>query len=596
MATIIQLSPQLASMIAAGEVVERPSSVVKELVENSLDAGSTSIKIDLLDSGLKKITVLDNGCGMSSEDILLALMRHATSKIKTADDLFRITSLGFRGEALPSIASISMLTITSNPSIIEGYFYQVKAGDVINHGPTQMPKGTKIEVENLFFNTPARYKHLGNTYQEQSAIVEYLYKLALSHPNVAFTLTNNNKLLFNTSGSNDILEIITAAYGIDTAKALVAFHGSNNLYHIHGFTTNNQVFRSNRNAINIIVNGRIIRNLKMIYAVSDAYQTLLPVGKYPVTTLFIEANPLLIDVNVHPSKLEIRFTDEQDLKRLITNTIYSNLTMRPLFESNSVLKEEPSIELLKTDNDSTLINTSIDKSIDIWDLFKDAPINDELLEELSEEVKPQKEEYVQVKMKEPTLFFQNLTYLGQYHQTYLLFEDEDNLYLLDQHAAMERIMYEKISKEFEEINRQGYDLLIPMTIDFSLSEIPLILNLIDELKAMGIAIEPFGGTTIIVRTIPDWIPKSLEVEFVSDIINHLINDRLANKQKMYDTLAKSLSCKQSIKANMKISYEEVKELLIGLDKCRMPYTCPHGRPTLIKFSNYEIEKMFKRVI
>lgn len=590
------MSEQLANLIAAGEVVERPASVVKELVENSIDANSSKIKVELTDCGLKKITVLDNGSGMEKEEIPLALMPHATSKIKSVDDLFKITTLGFRGEALPSISSVSTMRITSSTDGNSGYFYLYKSGKETDNGYASLPKGTMIEVENLFYNTPARLKHLGSTYQELSSISDYLYKSALSHPNIAFTLINNGKTLFKTSGDNNIEDIMAESYGNSIRKTLIAFSGENGLYKINGYTTNNEIFRSNRSGITIVVNGRVIRNLNLIYAVSDAYQTILTTGKHPITTLFIETDPTLIDVNVHPSKLEIRMTDELELKKLITNSISLAIREQELLK----YKKE---ETIKEISEEIYEIPSSDSTEDLWSLFeedeteKDEDLPIQTPQEKAVEIEDETKEVVQIKfIPQDRSFFKNLHFIGRFNETYLLLEDESTLYLLDQHAAMERIMYEKISNSFFKNNDGCYDLLVPITMEFTLKEKILIMENKDKLSNLGISIDEFGNNVVIIRSIPTWIPNGDEVEFIHDIIQHLIIDEPVNKGIMYDSLAKKLSCKQSIKANMHIREDEVKVLLEGLDKCEMPYTCPHGRPTMIKFTKYEIEKLFKRVI
>ena len=590
------MSEELANLIAAGEVVERPASVVKELVENSVDAGATKIKVELIDCGLKKITVLDNGSGMDKEEIPLALIPHATSKIQNVDDLFKITTLGFRGEALPSIASVSSMRITSSTDGKEGYYYLYKSGKQSENGYASLPKGTMIEVENLFYNTPARLKHLGSTYQELSNISDYLYKSALSHPDISFTLVNNGKTLFKTNGDNNIIDIMAESYGNNIRNTLISFKGENGLYKINGYTTNNEIFRSNRSGITIVVNGRVIRNLNLIYAVSDAYQTILTTGKHPITTLFIDTDPTLIDVNVHPSKLEIRMTDELELKKLITNSISLAIKEQELLK----YKKEETIKEL--DEEIYEIPTKYDEE-DLWSLFEEDEIkkDEEVIiqtpENKVDEQEPEIKEFNQIKFQtQNRSFFKNLHFIGRYNETYLLLEDESILYLLDQHAAMERIMYERISNSFIDNNEGCYDLLIPLTIEFSLKEKLLIMENKAKLSSLGITIDEFGNNVIIVRSIPLWIPNGNELEFIHDIIQHLIINEPINKSIMYDSLAKKLSCKQSIKAQMHIREDEVKTLLQDLDKCEMPYTCPHGRPTMIKFTKYEIEKLFKRVI
>ena len=614
--TINELSKEIANLISAGEVVERPSSVVKELVENAIDANATIIKVDLINSGIKKITVLDNGYGMSKDQIPVAVKPHATSKIKTSEDLFNIATLGFRGEALPSIQSVSKMRITSSIDGISGYYYQYKSNDLIDEGVISMPKGTKVEVENLFFNTPARLKHLSTESVELSHITTLINRLAVANPKIAFTLINNGKIVYQTDGLNDVISLIGQTYGIEVAKNLIKFENKNDLYHIKGYSTNNNVYRSNKNYINIIINNRIIRNLNILFAVTDAYKSIIPVGKYPITILEIECDPSLIDVNVHPTKLEIRFTDELILRELITSTIGKALYQTTLIynadekdiktPTEVITHTEPVVEIpvLKEENINSL-----------WDLFEDGDSdssqgNDDDSEDYEDD--DNQEEYIDEEIYQEEVFtkpsvtvqtidleqsiFDKLRYIGQYRKTYLLFDGGDDLYLIDQHAAMERWMYEKIKLSFEAPSNKSIELLIPITLEFGVAEIPLINEKTEELKRLGIVFEPFGRTTIVVREIPLWIPKNLEIEFISDIINHLINNQSVSKAVMYESLAKQLSCKKSIKANSSILDIEVNELLQNLKSCKMPYTCPHGRPTLVKISTYEIEKMFKRVI
>lgn len=635
------LSNELANMISAGEVVERPVSVVKELVENAVDANATSIRIDLYDSGLKYISVADNGIGMLKEEIPTALKRHATSKIASKIDLFSISSLGFRGEALPSIASVSKMRIISSTDGVTGYFYEFVNLEIKDSGFIAAKKGTKIEVEDLFYNTPARYKHLSNLTQELSNIMLFVNRLAIAYPNIAFVVTNNNKMLLQTLGKTDeenpFVNVISSVYGNEVAKNLIEFKGQNSLYSIVGYTTKNSVFRSNKNYINIIVNDRIIRNQQLVYAITDAYKSILPVGKYPITVLKIETDPTLIDVNAHPSKLEIRFTEEFELRKLITKTIDEALHKVDLVYTNTSDALENAISDVSLNTFETPISTKNEAQTrteglnlnDIWDMFKEEPIiknenedddDDEDDDILNEDVDFSKydvdleinenESIVEDKIEnnilekyEQTEFVENkqmkfvdLNYIGQYNRTYLIFEYNSDLYLIDQHAGMERFMYEKILRSFDEANLSTYELLVPVNIELSSSELIVIENKFNDLKQMGFEVEVFSNTSLLFRSIPTWVPNGLEVEFIHDIINHLLTNQKTGKAIMYDSLAKKLSCKKSIKANMGITEAEVKELLNKLDQCHMPFTCPHGRPTLVKLTNYEIEKMFKRVI
>lgn len=621
---ILVLSNELANMISAGEVVERPVSVVKELVENAIDAGSGKIKIDLLDSGLKYISVSDDGIGMTKDEMPVALQRHATSKIASKHDLFSISSLGFRGEALPSIASVSKFRITSSTDGIAGYFYEYVNLEIKDEGLIASKKGTKIEVNDLFYNTPARYKHLSNLSQELSNIMAFVNRLAIAYPSISFTVINNGKVILQTQGDNNIENVVSNVYGNDVARNLIKFNNKNSLYQISGYTTKNSVFRSNKNSINIIVNKRIIRNQQIIYAITDAYKSILPVGKYPITILEIETDPTLIDVNVHPSKLEIRFTEEYELRRLISRTISDALSNVDLIYEEPIkveLDEEPILEVEKTKSSENSFQPRTDKLNinDLWASFNEESINnideeddDDLIEEDFDfgeydiQIPVKKEENVEIKQTEKfeqvkiidnqKMLFSDLHYIGQYNKTYLLLENNNDLYLIDQHASMERYMYEKILKALNDETVMTYELLVPITIELNSSDIIVLENKLPELEKIGITAELFGNTSLIIREIPTWIPKDLEVEFIHDIINHLLINHKTGKMVMYDSLAKTMSCKKSIKAHMAITEQEVKELLAKLDTCKMPYTCPHGRPTLVKITLYEIEKMFKRVI
>lgn len=619
---IMELSLELSNMIAAGEVVERPMSVVKELVENSLDAFASVIRIDLMNSGLDKISITDNGFGMTSDDITLAIKPHATSKIRLASDLFSINTLGFRGEALPSIASISKMTITSSINGYEGYFKRYQAGKLIEEGKTSFPKGTKIEVTDIFFNTPARYKNLSSENVELSHIVSLINKFSLTYPEVSFILTNNTKVLFSTDGSNNYDLIISEIYGSDTARHMIKFEGYSSLYKIKGYTSSNSVFRSNKNAIVVMINKRLIKNQNLIYAITDAYKTYLPIGKYPVTILEIDADPSYVDVNVHPTKQEVRFTDERELRHLITKTI--NEALNSVNMIYSVSANQKIVERQNPVINSVVNKESVTKKEDFsWDDFVDSqPIpaskfakNENILvaeEKVSEDddftyelpkienkIIEENNVYKEQKIEfrdDKNSFFQSLRYIGQYNKTYLLLEKDDNLYLIDQHAAMERVMYEKISKSFENSKNDFFELMVPIKIELSNSEVSLLDNSTDELIRLGVTYDLFGQNTILIRSLPTWVIKGHETEFAYDILNGILNGTSINRKVIYDNLAKMISCKKSIKANMGILYEEVSNLLKDLDKCDNPYTCPHGRPTIINFSKYDIEKLFKRVI
>lgn len=613
---IKKLPEEIINLISAGEVVERPVSVVKELVENSIDAGSTNIVVELIDGGVKKIKVTDNGIGMRKDEIPLALMPHSTSKITSEYDLFNIHTLGFRGEALPSIASVSKFKISSKVEDEQlGFYYHYLNGKIISSGNVPMKNGTVVEVEDLFYNTPARYKHLSTNFTENSHIIDYIYKSAISHPNIAFTLINNQKTIYQTNSGSTLLELIGVTYGMNVAKAVLEYENKNDLYEISGYTSNNQVFRSNKNGITIFVNNRIIKNQNIIYAITDAYKSIIPIGKYPICILKIECNPELIDVNVHPSKLEIRFTDEQQLRNLITKTLLLTLTKKPLIYEDVVNYTDESKKvdnhLIKDVVESTdyqsIFDFSTNKTTEFdeniisndddelsWDDFIEPT---EINQPTKSEIKPNSTEKISL-LSDDNNFFKKMHYIGQFHETYLLLESDDELYLIDQHAAAERINYENIVKELNSLASTAptIDLIVPVVVNFSVTDIPKIDSIQPDLEKIGIKMVYFGGTSYKVESIPLWIREGTEQSSIIDIVTELLNKGKFKISNIYDNIAKSVSCKKSIKAHMSIRTEEVETLLENLDKCEMPYTCPHGRPTIIKFSIYELEKLFKRVI
>ena len=623
---IIELSPKLFNMIAAGEVVERPSSVVKELVENSIDANSDVIRIELMNSGIDKITIIDNGIGMTKEDISQSIKPHATSKIQTENDLFNISTLGFRGEALPSIASISKVKITSSIDGYNGYYKRFEAGSLVEENIISFPKGTKIEVNDIFYNTPARLKHLKSESVELSHIILLVNKFALAYPDISFVLTNNTKVLFSTDGKGNLESIISEIYGLETARQMIPFSNKSGLYKISGYTSKKTNFRSNKNAMFIMINNRLIKNQNIIFAITDAYKTILPIGKYPVCVLKIEADTTLVDVNVHPTKEDVRFTDEKELRWLVTSTI-SEVLEKNDFEF--VVKTEdftPKYEKVETNYKPEKKTISYswedfkeEKAVSSKPVIKEEPIFEKEIEIVEEDtdfkydvsfskiekennvdetifVKEEKIEELTLDFEETKNNFQDMRYIGQYNKTYLLLEKDDTLYLIDQHAAMERVKYEETISKLSNETKEFVELLLPIKLELSLSEINLLNSKKDELSKLGISYELFGNNTILVRVIPSWISKNDADKLLLEIFTTVIYDRGANRAILLDNLAKIISCKSSIKANMNILDIEVKTLLENLDNCKNPYTCPHGRPTIISFSKYEVEKLFKRVM
>ena len=446
----------LSNKIAAGEVVETLMNVVKELVENSIDAEASYIKVDLIESGTKEIVVTDDGIGMNKDDAINSLERHATSKLYTDDDLFHIETLGFRGEALPSIASVSRMTIeTSNGE--EGTLVEVEGGNVLNVSSSHLRKGTKITVKDIFYNTPARLKYLKNLHTELANISFYVTKMALSKPNIKFVLTNNDKELLNTDGSGNLLKVINSVYGLDVAKKMIKIEASDNDYDINGYISYPEVNRSSRGFITILVNGRYVKNTTIVKTILEAYHTYMMVGRCPIVILNIEADPSIIDVNVHPTKMDIKFSKMEELKELITDTIDTALKKLVLVPE---IKEEN--KPVANIGEITTINTEVDfkEKIEVKPIFEDISFSFETNENITSY---EKEEIEEKKLKK-------INAMGIVAKTYIIGENEDGMYLIDQHAAHERINYERIIKEMSEKDIDTIDLLVPIKLTFTKDE------------------------------------------------------------------------------------------------------------------------------
>ncbi len=588
MGKIIQLDDNLSNLIAAGEVVENMASVVKELVENSIDAESKNIKIDLLESGLNEIKVTDDGTGMSQEDMRMSIKRHATSKIRTSNDLYHIGTLGFRGEAIPSIASVSHFEIISSLGE-SGYRLFYLKGDLKEEGSSIPRKGTSISVRYLFYNTPARLKHLKASNTELSYIIDYVNKMALSHPEISFVLTNNRKTLFHSTGSNDHLRVLSNIYSLDIVKNMVIFENKNQYFKVSGYLTKPMFNRSSRNHITIIVNGRVIKNNKIINAVTEGFRTYLPIGKYPIVLLKIDLDPLLIDVNIHPQKLEVKFTEERMLLSLITKTINEKLgTLSLIPEMKEEIKAPQNFKYEKlnlketTEENPSLVKEDFKNYID--DLV-DKKIKQDILDSYKTE-----EEQIEIK-KLP-----ELEYIGQLLGTYLIFQNEEGMYIMDQHAAAERVRYELYYKRMSEPKIETYELLIPITLNLSNSEVFELKDKFNIFEPLGVKFEINEVQSIDITQVPTWFIEGYEGIYTEEIVRYVLEGKDITIGQVKDSLAKNLSCKHSIKANKFINKNEVKKLLLDLDNCTNPFTCPHGRPTIINFTVTDIEKMFKRIM
>ena len=590
MSRIKVMDELLSNKIAAGEVVEKVVSIVKELVENSIDAKATMIKVDLKEAGLREITVTDNGIGMDKNDAQLAFQRHATSKLYTDDDLFNINSLGFRGEALPSIAAVSDVVLKTCQDDV-GTQIHIKGGKILENKPSEGRIGTQITVTNLFYNTPARLKHLSSPYAELANVTEYVNKMALSYPKVKFILTNDEKELLNTDGSGNLLKVIKSIYGLDIAKKMLPIEISNDDYEVSGYISLPEVNRSSRNHMTFLVNGRVIKNQYLNRIINDAYFSFKEDTRYPIVVIKITADPILVDVNIHPSKQDIKFSNFEDLKNMISEEINKTIRNKLLIPKIEV-KEQSTV---KYENLSlNLERNSISEEPSLLDKQKLTDLvnfNYEPNNELDNEEEPS---YIEERPKEtlPELYPIGLA-LG----TYIVCENERGIYLIDQHAAQERINYEKNSYLLAHPNNDVISPLIPMIIELPNNEFIIAKEKLDIIKSYNIDIEEFGINSFRVISHPTWFPKGNEEKIVRRIIEEIVNKgKDFSLAKFNNSLAALISCKMSVKANTRITKEAQEEIINELRKCNNPFNCPHGRPTIINFTTYEIEKMFKRVV
>ncbi|WP_034550828.1 DNA mismatch repair endonuclease MutL [Carnobacterium funditum] len=651
MAKIQELSELLTNQIAAGEVIERPASVVKELIENAIDAGSTQIEILIEEAGLKKIKIIDNGEGISSEEVLNAFKRHATSKIYSRDDLFRIRTLGFRGEALPSIASVSEVTLETSTGEQEGAFVYLRGGKLIEERSAQSRKGTTITVENLFFNTPARLKYVKTIQTELANITDIVNRMAISHPDIAFRLVHDENQLMRTAGNGDLKQTLAGIYGVALAKKMRKIDGKDLDFQISGYISLPEMTRASRNYLSIIINGRYIKNYLLNKAIVAGYRSKLMVGRFPIAVIEITTDPLLMDVNVHPTKQEIRISKEKELMALIELAIHQCLSNEQLIpDAIANLNFKKQTDQTYNSDEQTKLNFS-DDSInqsnkpekaatyhDLWETPKTRFFSNQKNEEFNNlQSKPADEDenetfilnepdslnnqedksslqvallsqhqapYLQTaeklmeakKMDLPEkINLPSLEYIGQMHGTYLFAQNEEGLYILDQHAAQERIKYEYFRKKIGEVSTDLQELLVPILLDYPNSDTIKIKENQQALEEIGIHLEAFGQNSFLLRSHPVWFDKGAEEQIAKDLIDLLLEKGKVDVAKFREATAIMMSCKGSIKANHHLNDAEARSLLKDLTKTKNPYNCPHGRPVLIRFTNNDMEKMFKRI-
>ncbi|MEN2766368.1 DNA mismatch repair endonuclease MutL [Ornithinibacillus xuwenensis] len=620
---IFQMPDALANKIAAGEVVERPASVVKELIENSIDANSSWIKVDVLEAGLEQIKITDDGEGMAEDDVERAFLRHATSKIRNESDLFHVNTLGFRGEALASIASVSRLSIKTSQGNSAGSLLSMEGGQVVERSKSDARRGTEIIVSDLFYNTPARLKYMKTIHTELGHITDLLNRLALSHPEIRFEATHNGKPLFKTPGTGDILQVIAQIYGMGVARKMIPIQEETLDFKINGYIAKPEITRASRSYISIILNGRYIKSIPVTQAIIRGYHTLLPIGRSPVVVLSIEMDPILVDVNVHPTKLEARFSKDKELYRLVEDLIRSTFRQTrliPEIEQKQTEKPTPSVQN-SFDFDSTSSKAKLTPELSkyqktiyqnqteqkadhqyqhlVENNFRGSKVEETQekpdFHELAKEsiTKEESQKNIQVPQDErvPKMYP-----IGQLHGTYILAQNDNGFYMIDQHAAQERIKYEFFKHKLGQTSNEVQELLFPITFEFSKQESIFIDHYKTELEKVGLFFETFGNQSYIIRSYPNWFPKGFEEEVIREMIEQIMQDERINIEAIREEAAILMSCKRSIKANHYLNHDDMFRLLEDLRGTTDPFTCPHGRPIIVHFTTYELEKMFKRVM
>ncbi len=654
MGKIKELQTSLTNKIAAGEVVERPSSVVKELLENAIDAKSTEINIEVEQSGIASIRVVDNGTGIEQDDLSLVFHRHATSKLDADDDLFHIRTLGFRGEALASISSVSKVTLRTCTDNESGHEIYAENGVIKDQKPAKAKKGTDILVESLFYNTPARLKYIKSLYTELGKITDIVNRMAMSHPDIRISLVSDGKTLLKTNGSGKTNEVMAEIYGMKVAKDLVHITGDTSDYHLEGYVARPEHSRSNKHYISIFINGRYIKNFVLNKAIVEGYHTLLTIGRYPICYINIQMDPILVDVNVHPTKLEVRLSKEEQLYKLIVEKIQEAFKDKILIPKNDLDQHSKknkvlnSFEQQKLDferrqkeeaNNHNGMNDSENKSDHATN---EQRYNEETSQSLSSNVQENDESESfnssnNINRDNDDNYFENqkeilneldnndntfelddevkdnqdikgtisastrrrvpyMEVVGQVHGTYIIAQNENGMFMIDQHAAQERIKYEYFRDKIGEVSNEVQNLLIPMTFHFSKDEQLIIDQYKEELDRVGVHLEHFGGHDYIVNSYPVWFPKAEAEEIIKDMIELVLENKKIDVKKMREDAAIMMSCKKSIKANHYLKNNEMADLIDQLREMEDPFTCPHGRPIIINFSNYELEKLFKRVM
>lgn len=651
MGKIIILDENTANKIAAGEVIERPASVIKELVENSIDAGADNISVEIRNGGISFIRVIDNGSGIAEDDVQIAFERHATSKIRRADDLGSVISMGFRGEALASIAAVSDVQLSTRvKSSVQGISVHVKGGCVLEEKPVGCPIGTSITVRELFFNTPARYKFLKKDSTEAGNTADMLNRIALGYPDISFKLVSNGSVLLHTPGNNDLKSAVFSVYGAETAKHLLAVDYQDEHAKITGYVGKAEIARSNRNHQSIYVNRRYIRNRTISSAIDSAYSTFLMKNRHAFVLMDIRLNPVTVDVNVHPSKMEVKFSNEQDIFRsvyhAINGTLMSQSSVRTLSGSDDAglpgtdrstytftekqhghqsaytqqsdwskpvygQKSNYSAYPAYTQQDFELVKKELDRKREeaiSGSLVREpqasdyGPVHGNYGESVSDAtpaadiVSVTDDAHAINERSEVYSLFRNSRIIGQAFSTYIFLESGEELFLLDQHAAHERIRYEELKEAYGKKEPLSQILVSGIPVELTTNEFQFALDEAPFFESLGYSVEPFGSNAILLRSVPLLEVDTDVSKLFLEILDFVMNGRNGEKSVIADEALYTMACKSAVKANKRLSELEIQALLDRMSRLENPYTCPHGRPAILKLKRYDLEKLFKRIV
>jgi len=594
--------------IAAGEVIERPASIVKELVENSIDAGGDQIIVEISDAGRDFIRVTDNGEGMDEDDLRLAFARHTTSKLHSVEDLGRILTMGFRGEALSSICAVSKIEVLTRRNDMDaGLMGYVEDGVLKSISPTGSPMGTTMIIRKLFYNLPVRKRFMKSKTWEENAITETVTRLAVGNPGISIKYIKDNKVVFNTTGTGDIKNTVFQLLGKDLASGLKNLSINTEDFSIQGYVSDNTLYRSNRHHQYLYVNGRYVVDYRLSRIIEKSYQTLIPSNRFPVFVLFVNIDPSDVDVNIHPTKQEIKFTNDSNIYQKLEAAIRNNI---------DVIMRVPKANL------EPKVKNNLEEYPSIWDIEKDGTLdklennryNDDpdeksiVFVDYSQEedwspndlTKEKKESYsshgIEGSIDKTMVSFKSLRILGTAFRTYVFAENVVNstLYIIDQHAAHERIMYEKLLNEFKNETVHVQQLLQPLVLDLGQKEYTIAMENLDHFESLGFLVEPFGDRSMILRGVPFVFGAPDSRSLFLDILDQLEESKPSSYETKLERIMK-LACTSAIKAGDSVAEIEAKALLNQLEECGNPYTCPHGRPTIIEMTRKELEKMFLRI-